>query len=78
MIHLKSLLEIVELTPEGNLRITDINDITPQQWERINHIMVQKGYGMRGPEDCRRAVVKFLENPNNSAPDVIDQDIYDL
>lgn len=74
MIRLK---EILELTPEGNLRITDLDDIAPAQWERINRIMVQKGYNMRGPEDCKRAIAKFLTNSNNDAPDVINKDIYD-
>jgi len=77
MILLKTLLERVELLPDGNLRITDINDITDEQWAKINRIMVQKGYNMRGPDDCKRAVLKFLDNPNNGTPDIIRKDIYD-
>ena len=74
MIRLQTLIERVELTPEGNLKISDINDITQSQWEKINRIMVQKGYNMRGPDDCKRAILKFLENPNNETPDVIPQE----
>jgi len=77
MIRLKLLMEEVGLLPTGNLRITDINDISQSQWERINRIMIQKGYNMRGPDDCKRAILKFLENPNNESPDIINRNIYD-
>lgn len=76
MIKLVSLLERVEITPEGNLRIPSVDDISLSQWARINRIMVQKGYDMRGAEDCKQSVTKFLTNPHNSAPDVIDRKIY--
>lgn len=71
------LKEILELTPEGNLKITDLDDISPGEWGQINHIMVQKGYNMRGGDDCKRAVEKFLANPNNSTPGAINRDIYE-
>ena len=60
MIKLVSLLERVEITPEGNLRIPSVDDISLSQWARINRIMVQKGYDMRGAEDCKQSVTKFL------------------
>jgi hypothetical protein len=76
MIRLKTLIERVEILPDGNLRIPSINDVTDEQWAKINRIMVQKGYNMRGPDDCKRAILKFFENPANGAPDVISRHIY--
>ena len=76
MIRLKSLLESVEFTPKGNLRIDNVNDISPDKWEEINHIMVNKDYAMRGGQDCKRAVAEFLSNPNNKEPNTINPEIY--
>jgi len=39
--------------------------------------MVQKGYDMRGGEDCKQSVVKFMANPHNEVPGVINHNIYD-
>lgn len=76
MIRLASLLENVELLPNGNLWIPSIEEITPAQWEHINRLMVNKGFAMRGGDDCKQAVVKFLQNPNNEKADVINRGIY--
>jgi hypothetical protein len=71
MIRLTSLLESVELLSNGNLRIPNVEEITPAQWERINRFMVNKGYNMRGGDDCKQSVIKFLQSPSNEAHDVI-------
>ena len=77
MIHLKSLLrEAVEFTPRGNLWIDDVNSIPADKWEKINRIMVNKGYNMRGGEDCKQSVAKFLANPNNKEPNTINPEIF--
>ena len=76
MIRLTSLLENIELLPDGNLWIPNIEEITPAQWEHVDRIMVNKGFAMRGGEDCKRAIGKFLQNPNNKKADVIRRDIY--
>jgi len=76
MIRLTSLLESVEILPSGNLHIPNVEEITPSQWERINRIMVNKGYNMQGGEDCKRAVIKFLGNENNGEPNTINPEIY--
>jgi hypothetical protein len=77
MIRLKSLIsEAVEFTKRGNLWIDDPNNIPSSKWEQINRIMVNKGYAMRGGDDCKRAVTKFLDNPNNGEPQTINPEIY--
>lgn len=68
MIRLTSLLEVIDLLPNGNLRIPNVEEITPAQWERINRIMVNKGYNMRGGEDCKQTITKFLQSPSNESP----------
>jgi hypothetical protein len=68
MIRLTSLLENVELLPNGNLRIPNVEEITPAQWERINRFMVNKGYNMRGGDDCKQTITKFLQSPGNESP----------
>lgn len=63
MIKLSSLLrEAIEFTPRGNLWIDNPDSIPPDKWERINRIMNNKGYMMRGGDDCKRAVTKFLDH----------------
>lgn len=77
MIRLKSLiLETVDFTPRGNLWIDDPNTIGDDKWEKINTLMVNKGYAMRGGEDCKRSVTKFLTNPNNGEANTINPEIY--
>jgi hypothetical protein len=78
MIRLTSLLEAVELLPNGSLWIPNVEEITPSQWERINRIMVNKGYAMRGGEDCKQMVQKYLQNPNNEKENVIRKDVYGM
>lgn len=63
MIKLQSFLEeaIAELTPDGQLKINSVDDITHEQWSHISRLMVQKGYDSRGAEDAKRAVTRFIE-----------------
>ena len=72
--RLKQLMEEVEQLPNGNLRIPNVEEITLSQWERINRVMVNKGYNMRGGEDCKQTVIKFLKSPRNETHDVIKAD----
>jgi len=76
MIKLKSLLTEVEVLDDGSLKISNIDDISTQQWEKISQFMRQRNYDSRGAADAKRAVTKFLKNPNNQAPDVINYDIH--
>lgn len=76
MIRLRTLLEAVEFTPRGNLWIDDVDSIPPDKWEKINRIMNNKGYAMRGGEDCKDSISKFLSNPNNKEPNTISADIF--
>lgn len=76
MILLRTLLENVEFTPRGNLWIGDPNDIPTDKWEKINRIMVNKGYNMRGGEDCKQSVAKFLANPNNKEPNTVNSEVF--
>lgn len=76
MIRLRTLLEAVEFTPRGNLWIDDVDSIPPDKWEKINRIMNNKGYAMRGGEDCKNSISKFLSNPNNKEPNTISADIF--
>jgi hypothetical protein len=77
MIKLTTLLrETVEFTKNGNLWIDDIRNIPDSKWVQINRIMNNKGYDMRGADDCKRAVLKFLANPNNGEENTINPEIY--
>ena len=70
------LLESVELLDDGNLKISSINDFSTNQLEKISKIMVQKGYDIRGADDVRKILSRFMKNPNNPTSDVLSKDIY--
>ena len=70
------LREAIEFTKQGNLWIDDVNSIPDDKWEKINRIMINKGYNMRGGDDCKQSVTKFLSNSNNQEPDTINAKVF--
>jgi hypothetical protein len=54
------------------LKIPFPEKITQEQWGKINRLMVQKGYDMRGAADTQRAVYGFLQKfERNVIPPVL-------
>lgn len=52
------------LDEEGNLVLNDLSVLNTDILTKINQIIVRKGHNMRGPEDCLRAITRFVKNNN--------------
>lgn len=66
----------IELLDNGNLRIETADDLSPEQLAKISTFMRQKGYDSRGAADAKRAISKFIANPNNPAAGELDKTLY--
>ena len=49
------------LDSNGDLVLSDLSVFTNETLERINAIIVRKGHNMRGADDCRQAILKFVD-----------------
>ena len=57
--RLSSALNYID--SNGDLVISDLSVFTQDVLRKINDIIVRKGHNMRGADDCKQAILKFID-----------------